>query len=81
MILNHRYVGNSYPATICSLNGQEIENVTSFQYLGCCSKFDEPSTGNAEIEMRIDSSECTLYHYSKKFFNHKIEIKTRVRLY
>ena len=80
MVLNHQYVGNSYPATICSLNGQEIENVTSFQYLGCCSKFDEPSTGNAEIEMRIDSSECTLYHYSKKFFNHKIAIKTRVRL-
>ena len=43
-------------------------------------KYDEPDTGNAEIELRMDSAENALYRYSKKLFNHSIAIKTRVRI-
>ena len=39
--------------------------------LGSCLKYDEPSTGNAEIELRIDIAETTLYQYAKKLFNQK----------
>ena len=80
MILNHQHSGKTYPKTICRLNGKDIDNVTTFLYLGCCMKYDEPDTGNAEIELRIDSAENALYRYSKKFFNHSIAIKTRVKI-
>ena len=66
MILNHQHSGKTYPKTICRLNGKDIDNVTTFLYLGCCMKYDEPDTGNAEIELRIDSAENALYRYSKK---------------
>ena len=56
-----------YPEVICKLNGRDIENVTSFIYLGCNLKYDESKTGTTEIELRIDSAESALYKYSKKF--------------
>lgn len=80
MILNHQYIGEAYPETICQLNGKNIDNVETFIYLGSCIKYDEPNTGNTEIELRIDYAENSLYRYSKKFFNHKISIKTRVQI-
>ena len=43
----------SYPKTIVSLNGQCIENVEVFRYLGDDIHFDQPSTGDAEIDLRI----------------------------
>ena len=42
--------------------------------------YDEPSTGSAEIELRIDIAETTLYQYAKKLFNQKISLKTRVKI-
>ena len=80
MILNHQYAGEAYPETICQLNGNPIDNVKTFIYLGSCIKYDEPSTGKTEIELRIDCAENALYQFSSKFFNQKIAIKTRVQL-
>ena len=80
MILNHQYAGEAYPETICQLNGNPIDNVKTFIYLGSCIKYDEPSTGNTEIELRIDCAENALYQFSSKFFNQKIAIKTRVQI-
>jgi len=80
MILNHQYTGETYPETICQLNGNNIDNVETFIYLGSCLKYDQPNTGNTEIELRIDYAENCLYQYSKKFFNQKISIKTRVQI-
>jgi len=80
MILNHQFTGEAYPETVCQLNGNNIDNVKTFIYLGSCIKYDEPNTGNTEIELRIDYAENSLYQYSKKFFNQKISIKTRVQI-
>ena len=57
-----------------------IGNVEKFIYLGSCIKYDQPTTGNAEVELRIDCAENTLYSYGKKFFNKKIAIHTRVKI-
>ena len=57
MILNQQYLRKEYPSSISELNGIKIENVTVFRYLGCQIKFDEPGTGEAEIELRIDCAE------------------------
>ena len=54
MIFN--YEGKSenelYPESI-TLQNQSIENVTNFRYLGNEIKFNEPSTGEAEVNLRI----------------------------
>ena len=82
MILNHQYstkADNS--SSIANLNGKNIENVRVFRYLGCEIKFDEPGTGDTEIELRIDCAECKFYQHSKKLMNKKIDIKTRVLIF
>ena len=82
MILNHQYLTKAeYPSTIANLNGKNIENVRVFRYLGCEIKFNDPGTGDTEIELRIDCAECKFYQHSKKFMNNKIDIKTRVLIF
>ena len=61
MIINYRYVNNDismYPNSIVSLRNKTIENVNIFRYLGDDIKFDEPSTGDAEIDLRIAVAEA-----------------------
>ena len=81
MILNHQYLNIEYPSSISELNGIKIENVTSFRYLGYQITFNEPGTGDAETELRIDCAECKFYQHGKKFMNRKIDIRTRVIIY
>ena len=83
MILNHDHVDNgctSYPETICSLRDTPVENVTKFRFLGNDVKFDEPATGDAEVELRIEMAENKFYELSKRFLNHKIHLRTRVKI-
>ena len=79
MILNYNQQ-LEYPTSIVKLNGDSIDNVQVFQYLGCKIKFDEPSTGNAEVELRIDASESKFYELGKNFMNYKIKLHTRVKM-
>ena len=51
MVLNQHYIDNSYPKTISHIDGVEIENVEVFRYLGAQIKYDEPNTGDAELEL------------------------------
>ena len=51
MILNCQYIENEYPTSLCKLNGEMIGNVDEFIYLGSCIKYDQPTTGNAEVEL------------------------------
>ena len=66
--------------TIAKLNEASIENVTTFRYLGDEIKYDEPSMGDAEIELRIVIAENKFYQLSKKFLNQNILIRTRIRI-
>ena len=82
MIINHHYINNNstYPESIATLNNTPIENVVTFRYLGDRIKYDEPSTGDAEIELRIDVAEGKFYALSKKLLNHKILLHTRIKI-
>ena len=71
---------NNCPRTIASLQGKAIDNVESFVYLGCILNYNEPSTGEAEINLRIDPAENAFYSHGKNMMNHKIALKTRVQL-
>ena len=78
MILNHHLVSQQYPETIISIENTHIENVKVFKYLGCNIKYDEPSTGNSELEFRIDTAHNKFYELGKKMMNHRIHLPTRV---
>ena len=81
MIMNYRYVNNNndtYPESIAKLNNKNIENVKLFRYLGDEIKFDEPSTGDAEIDLRIAMAEGKFYELAKKLLNRKILLSTRI---
>ena len=84
MILNQRYIreytNEKCPKALISLCGIPIENVEEFKYLGSTINHHEPSTGNSELQIRIDSAWCKFYELSKNFTNHKIELKTRVKV-
>ena len=81
MIFN--YEGKSenelYPESI-TLQNQSIENVTNFRYLGNEIKFNEPSTGEAEVNLRISLAEAEFYEIIKRLTNYKIFLKTRVMI-
>ena len=54
MIINHQYLSSSqYPVTIISLNNVALNNVETFKYLGTHLHQDESSTGDTEINHRI----------------------------
>ena len=81
MILNYPDTENDYPNTIAHLNKTPIENVKSFKYLGCILTYDEPSTGNPELDMRIDAAHCKFYELGKNFMNQRIGLVTRVKVF
>lgn len=80
MILNHDCLQTAYPASIVHLKGSDIGNVEVFIYLGCKIKYDEPLTGNAELELRIDLGESKFYELGKNLMNYKIRLSTRVKI-
>ena len=70
-----------YPESIAQISETKIENVKIFRYLGSDIKYDEPNTGETEIELRIDCAESKFYQHSRKFFNHNISLKTRTQIF
>ena len=80
MILNQKYEDREYPNTICSMEGNAIENVEKYRYLGSEIKHDEPNTGITELNFRADVAECKFYSLSRNLFNMKINIKTRTEM-
>ena len=85
MIFN--YEGDQYPNQILelseSLKGKGkgiIKNVPVFRYLGCQIHYNQAKTGEEELNTRVDSATARFYALSTKFFNHKIALKTRVKI-
>ena len=70
-----------YPDTLVYLNDIPIENVKTFVYLGCMLKYDEPTTGDTELNLRIDTATNKFYELGKKFMNHRISLSTRVKVF
>ena len=80
MILNHQYTNKEYPDKLMSLNNSPVENVKTFKYLGCIIKYDEPSAGDTELELRIDTAQCKFYELGKNMMNFRIMLATRVKI-
>lgn len=81
IIMNHQHLNTDYPTSIVKIHGEPIENVKSFKYLGCQIKYDEPSTGDSELELRIVAAEHMFYTLGKKLMNHKIMLSTRIKIF
>ena len=53
MIVNYKYMNDdreTYPKSICNLNRKTVENVEVFRYLGDDIRYNQPSTGDSEID-------------------------------
>ena len=76
MIVNfHQHNANAtYPDTICNLNQKSIENVKKFRYLGDDIQYDQPSTGDAEVDLRIAVTENKFNQLFKKLTNRNIRL-------
>ena len=85
MIFNFKYVernyNSTYPESIVTLEDQPIANVKQFRYLGNEVRFDEPSTGDAEIDLRISIAQTKFTKSSKKLTTFKIHLNTRVLMF
>ena len=63
--MNYKYTNkdsDTYPENVVNLHIKPIENVKIFRYLGDDIKYDEPSTGDAEVNLRIVVAEGKLDH-------------------
>ena len=80
MIFNQQYENREYPVSIASLGDQKLDNVKTYRYLGAEIKYDEPTTGSAEMSLRTDAAECKFYSLTKNLLNMKINIKVRVQI-
>ena len=82
MIMNYQYVNTDepYPKTICHLNNIEVENVETFRDLGDNIKYNEPATGNAEIDLRMNLANAKFSELKAKFCNHRISLVVRVEI-
>jgi len=79
MILNHHIISNDYPTSIISLGDTPLKNVADFTYLGSNINNEEPSTGDGEINNRIQIATSKFNEMSNLFQNHRINLHTRVR--
>ena len=78
MILNFNGPDDTYPKSICELDDHKINNVKKFKYLGANIHYKEATTGDSEINQRLDSAEAKFYEHGKKLMNFHISLRTRV---
>merc|ERR1712151_535934 len=80
MILNQQYEdkNRTYPISIASVGSDRLENVLEYRYLGCDINANVGTTGEKEINLRIDAGDNKFYFLSHQFFNRKINLKIRV---
>ena len=76
MIIN--FAEEVYPESIVTLRGTPLKNVKEFRYLGACIRFDEPNTGDIEINQRIQMSQSKFAEMSNLLQNFSINLRTRV---
>ena len=80
MIFNFNGADREYPESILSLDGEKIDNVKVFKYLGSQVQYDQPCTGDTELTCRIDMAESKFYEHGKKLMNFRIHLSTRVSI-
>ena len=71
----------SYPDSIIKLDQENIENVKVFKVLVSNVQYNDTSTGEFEINSRIEAAKSKFAQYSKTLTNQKIYLKTRMKFY
>ena len=82
MIFNQQHENKlrDYPTSIASIDGDELENVLGYRYLGCEIYANESNTGDNELNLRIDAGEIKFHSLAHHFLNQKINLKIRVNM-
>ena len=81
MIANYRYINSdeeTYPENIVKLCDEDVENVKVFRYLGDDIKFNQPSTGDTEIDLRTSVAENKFSQIARTLCNRNTVLETRV---
>ena len=79
MFINHKYTpDDDYATGTVDLEDQSLNNVKEFKYLGSYLHFNEPSTGDAEINHRIQMANAKFAEISNLLQNSKIHLRTRI---
>ena len=80
MILNYKYLSTAeYPESIVTLKDSALRNVKEFKYLGACLHYEEPSTGEVELNHRVQLANSKFAEMSNLLQNHKIHLRTRIK--
>ena len=69
------------PASIIRLNSQNIENLESFRFLGSMINDRQYSTGDVEINSRVQAAECKFAEFRKILQNFDIDLQTRLKYF
>ena len=65
----HSYEEDDYPKTVITLNNKPIKNTEVFRYLGFQIVHDENTTGDWEINSRIESAKNKFSSMKNLFLN------------
>lgn len=76
-ILNHP--PDEYPKLIIKLRNTALKNVENFAYLGGYILFDQPNTGDPEINHRIQLVVSKFADLSNLLQNMRINLKTKIK--
>ena len=77
MIINHS-TEIDYPSSIVNLNGRDLTNVSEFKYLGAYLHYDQPNTGERELNHRIQLATAKFAQMSNVLQNFSINLRTRI---
>ena len=77
MILNHP-IDTDYPSTIIKINDRDLKNVSEFKYLGSYVHYNQPNTGEKELNYRIQLATVKFAQKSKVLQNFSIHLQTRI---
>lgn len=81
MILNAECSDEDYPTTLHTIHDIELKNVKVFKYLGSKIQYDQPGTGDTEIDSRINLAKGKFETLKYILCNHKIHKWIRMKFY
>ena len=66
---------SDYPKNLIKINGFQIKNVQKFRFLGSQIKFNEVSTGEHKINIRLEAAKCKFAELENLLTKFKINSK------
>lgn len=81
MIYNYKADFDDYPETIVKSGVKEVKNSKSFRFLGSHCHFEQDTTGDFEINCRIELAQQKYASLRKLFENYNIKLTTRVKYF